>query len=67
MPNNVTNILEVSGDADQKQTMFEAIKNDKHGLGSIDFNKVIPMPENVFRGNLGQEERVIYGSAKLQQ
>ncbi len=43
--------------------MFEAIKSDEHGLGSIDFNKVIPMPENIFRGNLGQAEREQFGSA----
>ena len=47
MPNHVTNILVVSGDADQKQAMFEAIKSDEHGLGSIDFNKVIPIPESL--------------------
>lgn len=62
MPNHVTNILVVSGDGAQKQGMFEAIKNDEIGLGSLDFNKVIPMPENIFRGNLGREERAKYGS-----
>lgn len=63
MPNHVTNILVVSGDEKQRQAMFEAIKSDEHGLGSIDFNKVIPMPENIFRGNLGQAEREQYGTA----
>lgn len=63
MPNHVTTILTVSGDGAQKLAMFEAIKNDEIGLGSLDFNKVIPMPENIFRGNLGQEERAKYGSA----
>lgn len=62
MPNHVTNILTVSGDADKMQAMFEAIKSDEVGLGSIDFNKVIPMPEHIFRGNLGQAEREQYGS-----
>lgn len=33
----------------------------KIGLGSIDFNKVIPMPEHIFRGNLGMAEREKYG------
>lgn len=28
--------------------MFAAIKNDEIGLGSIDFNKIIPMPEHIF-------------------
>lgn len=63
MPNHVTNILVVSGDDEQRQAMFEAIKSDETGLGSIDFNKVIPMPEHIFRGNLGQAEREQYGSA----
>lgn len=38
--------------------MFEAIKNDEIGLGSIDFNKVIPMPEHIFRD---MAEREKYG------
>ena len=62
MPNHVTNILVVSGDDEQRQAMFEAIKQDKFGLGSLDFNKVIPMPEHIFQGNLGQVEREQYGS-----
>jgi hypothetical protein len=61
MPNHVTNILRVSGDQKQIRAMFEAIKDDKIGLGSIDFNKVIPMPEHIFRGNLGMAEREKYG------
>lgn len=63
MPNHVTSILVVSGDEQQRQAMFEAIKNDEIGLGSIDFNKLIPMPDTIFRGNLGQAERTKYGSA----
>jgi hypothetical protein len=27
--------------------MFETIKSDKIGIGSIDFNKVIPTPDNI--------------------
>ena len=57
MPNHVTNILRVSGNPERVRAMFEAIKDDKIGLGSIDFNKVTPMPENIFRGNLVMAER----------
>ena len=57
MPNHVTNIVRVSGDPEKVKAMFEDIKDDKIGLGSIDFNKVIPMPEHIFRGNLGMAER----------
>lgn len=61
MPNHVTNILRVSGDPDKVRAMFEAIKSDEIGLGSIDFNKVIPTPDNIYRGNLGKEEFAKYG------
>lgn len=61
MPNHVTNILRVSGDPEKVRAMFEAIKNEEIGLGSIDFNKVIPMPGHIFRGNLGMAEREKYG------
>lgn len=61
MPNHVTNILSVSGDREKVREMFEAIKSDEIGLGSIDFNKVIPMPEHIFSGNLGMAEREKYG------
>ena len=61
MPNHVTNILRVSGDPEKVRAMFEAIKNDEIGLGSIDFNKVIPTPDNIYQGNLGKEEFAKYG------
>lgn len=61
MPNHVTTILTVSGDDAQNQAMFEAIKNDKVGIGSLDFSKVIPFPDNIYQGNLGSEERAKYG------
>ena len=30
--------------------------------GTFDFNKIVPMPENIFRGPLGQKERDMYGA-----
>ena len=44
MPNHVTNIIEIKGDPARIKALFEAVKNDEYGLGSIDFNKLIPMP-----------------------
>lgn len=61
MPNHITTTLTVSGDAERVRAMFEVIRNDEIGLGSIDFNKIIPMPAHIFRGNLGPEERAKYG------
>ena len=44
MPNHVTNIIEIKGNPDRVKALFEAVKNDEYGLGSIDFNKLITMP-----------------------
>ena len=44
MPNHVTNIIHIRGNPARIKAMFEAVKSDEYGLGSIDFNKLIPMP-----------------------
>ena len=47
MPNHVTNKLEFVGEQKKINEILEAIKNDEAGIGSIDFNKIIPMPESL--------------------
>lgn len=47
MPNWVQNNITFSGDAAEIKKMLEAIKDDEIGFGSIDFNKIIPMPESL--------------------
>lgn len=47
MPNHVENHIEYSGDARQIKTMLESIKTDEYGIGTVDFNKIIPMPESL--------------------
>ena len=44
MPNHVTNVLAIRGDRKHVAELLERIKNDKNGLGSVDFNKIITMP-----------------------
>jgi hypothetical protein len=67
MPNHVKTIIRLSGDKDQVKRLLEAhITKTKATLESdhgkhFDFETIIPMPENVFRGNLGQEEERIHG------
>lgn len=46
MPNHVQNIVALKGDELKIREMLETIKNDDYGLGTVDFNKVIPMPES---------------------
>jgi hypothetical protein len=62
MPNYVTNTLRIDGVSAERATeILDAVKDDALGRGSMDFNKIISMPDHIFRGNLGQKEREIYG------
>ena len=47
MPNDVENIVRINGDEQRIREMLEAIKDDECGIGTIDFNKIIPMPESL--------------------
>lgn len=47
MPNHITNIVAVSGDEERIQAMLREIQNDEYGMGSVNFNKIIPMPDDV--------------------
>ena len=47
MPNHVINTIKLTGDKDKIYAMLEAIKSDEFGIGTIDFNKIIPMPESL--------------------
>lgn len=47
MPNWVQNNITFSGDEAEIKEMLEAIKDDETGFGSVDFNKIIPMPESL--------------------
>lgn len=47
MPNHVENIIILKGDEKQIREMLESIKSDDYGLGTVDFNKIIPMPESL--------------------
>lgn len=47
MPNHITNIIKLEGDRLHIQKLLEAIYIEEYGLGTVDFNKVIPMPESL--------------------
>lgn len=47
MPNHVTNVLTLRGEPEQIRAMLGAIQYDDLGIGSVDFNKIIPMPESL--------------------
>ncbi|MBR1382210.1 MAG: hypothetical protein IJ555_00115 [Ruminococcus sp.] len=47
MPNHITNRIKLIGEPSEIRRVMEAVKVDKVGLGSLDFEKIIPMPADV--------------------
>jgi hypothetical protein len=47
MPNHVTNRLTIVGTPEQIINVKDFIKNDELGVGTIDFSKIIKMPEEI--------------------
>ena len=58
MPNWTSNRVVIKGDTDTLKTIKEALQNKDR---PFDFNKIIPMPDTVYRGDLGPDERKLYG------
>lgn len=54
MPNWVKNIVH----ALDEDANFEEFTNDE---GNFTFEKIVPMPSNIYRGAFGQQEKQIYG------
>jgi hypothetical protein len=57
MPNNTRNIIKFVYHEDKGEKIneiYEFLRTDKH---YIDFNKIIPPPENLFKEPLGNKER----------
>lgn len=47
MPNHIKNIITLKGDEQKIREMLEEIQYDELELGTVDFNKIIPMPESL--------------------
>tara|TARA_R100001530_G_C4306335_1_gene151775 strand:- start:75 stop:503 length:429 start_codon:yes stop_codon:yes gene_type:complete len=59
MPNWTTN--EVTITAESKKDLTTFMKQIKSKNNPFDFDKIEPMPKNLFMGNLGREEERKYG------
>lgn len=60
IPNHVRNELYFNcNNKEELNKILNAIKGDDGR--AIDFEKIIPMPDNIFRGNLGVKEKELYG------
>ena len=47
MPNHIINTIRLTGDRQKISELLESVKDNRFGIGSLDFNKVIPMPESL--------------------
>lgn len=47
MPNHVQNRVRMTGEQSQIDELLRIVQNDEVGLGSIDFDKIIPMPKEL--------------------
>lgn len=60
MPNHITNKLTIEQNILNEVTSFLKRQYDD-GISDMDFEKIYPIPQNIYRGDLGIEERLIYG------
>lgn len=58
MPNHITNRIQFSGKREDIDRVLALIKGDNE---CIDFEKIIPMPNNIYHGDLDQRARALYG------
>ena len=61
MPNHVKNQISFKGDPEEIRKLLEWVKNDEFGMGTIDFDKIIPMPEGMSREPLSYESHILSG------
>ncbi|MBR5091650.1 MAG: hypothetical protein IK093_19690 [Ruminiclostridium sp.] len=47
MPNHVQNRVRLIGEQSRIDELLRTVQNDEEGFGSIDFNKIIPMPKEM--------------------
>ena len=64
MPNHIYNVVTFDCPHERAVEILHAVEMEGCELGSIDFEKLIPMPEDVYRGPLGQKEMELYPGDK---
>ena len=59
MPNHVTNKIKVLGSKEEIKEVLEKVKGEEV---TIDFNNIVPTPDDIFQGNVGRDEELKYGN-----
>lgn len=58
MPNWCDNYISISANEEITERIHEYVRSES---SAFDFNRIIPMPESIYRGTLGEKERELYG------
>lgn len=58
MPNYCHNTLTIKGNPETTKQILEFVKSEDN---PFDFDQIVPMPDYIYRGNLGNDERKLYG------
>ena len=58
MPNWCDNFLTINADEKTVNEILEFVKSEEY---AFDFNNIVPMPDYIYTGMLGDEERKLYG------
>ena len=58
MPNWCSNYVSIDASEEIQKKIANFVRSEK---SDFDFEKIIPMPENIYRGDLGVEEEKLYG------
>lgn len=61
MPNWCENELEILVNENSKTTISDIKNKILDSKDKLDFEKIIPMPKDIYRGELGEKERKKYG------
>lgn len=61
MSTHIINIVELHGEEQRIDQLLNAVKNDAYGVGSINFEKIMPIPDDYYCGPLSKTEIEQYG------
>ncbi len=64
MPNHIYNVVTFDCPHERAVEILQSVEMEGCALGSIDFKKLIPMPDDVYRGALGMKEMEQYPGNK---
>ena len=66
IPNHVINTINIKGSDEDVLNLLLMIQHDDIGIGSFDFNKIIPMPSSLNTYGIMKKQRTVLSFGKKQ-